>query len=713
MDTADLSDSISPSSPLPNAGDDTEAGLDLFQAGHELADIDTADVQEQLQQESHYLQLDDNGFGDGSKRRKGNPNLRADPGSSTIDASYKPQLAFTAVVDSLAEACNGSFGSRNRFEDQIADAVMRMQRRDSFPMPWDNLPHRNVWKVPKPAENFKLPLVGRFDRPAFHPVQDMVENRQAAWLQDKPFAGKRLLASKLAQSDDALLSGALRKLRNIVLFHPGDSQLGRALVSKAGSLVSEDVLQRSPKDSISSKAVGTAVKRITDYHRFAQFLVSTCHKRPLCPDEADFYKYVCHLQASGAGATAGATLLQAWSFFRFTFGVDGEDQATLVSGRVRGVVNSMFATKRKLLQAPPIPADYVYRMELFLRTSSDSRLKTIVGFLLFCVYSCARFGDAAKGDPSALDFQESTSSDLTLIEIALSQYKTATGERKAILLPLIALGCGLDSFSWGMAWKEARRQSGADAMRFLMCADDHNGCTWLDRRMTTAEGSFWVKDVLVMLGMDVSQAASYSTHSLKATCLSWASKAGSLTLQERLWLGHHESEESKMAITYARDALVGALIKLRMIVEAIKGDLFDPDLSRADRIANATGLVVDPKTVAEKSQEEEDTERLLCREEFQRETRLLESDVEDADGVCSDPIPLPSDRIAHERGNFPNIDPACCVKHRISGIVHMVADVHKLSCGRSISINMLSVENGFGAPGQFEFCEQCRAVIGL
>ena len=708
MDSADLSESASPSSPLHNAGDDTEAGavLDLFQAGHELADTDAADVQGQFQQESHHLQFDDSGFGDGSKRRKGNPNLRADTGSSAIDASYKPQLAFTAVVDVLAEDCNSVLGSRTLFDNQIADAAMRMQRRDSYPMPWDCLPHRNLWKMPKPTESFKLPLVGRFDRPAFHPVPDMIQDRQAAWLQDKPFAGKRLLASKLAQSDDALLSGALRKLRNIILFHPGDSQLGRALVNKAGSLVSEDVLQRSLKDSISCKAVGTAVKRITDYHRFAQFLVSTCHKRPLCPDEADFYRYVCHLQASGAGATAGATLLQAWSFFKFTFGVDGEGQATLVSGRVRGVVNGMFATKRKLLQAPPIPADYVYRMELFLRTSSDSRLKTIVGFLLFCVYSCARFGDAAKGDPSALDFQESTSSDLTLIEIALSQYKPATGERKAILLPLIALGCGLDSFSWGMAWKEARRQSGADAMRFLMCADDHNGCTWLDRRMTTAEGSFWVKDVLV------SQAACYSTHSLKATCLSWASKAGSLTLQERLWLGHHESEESKMAITYARDALVGALIKLRMIVEAIKGDLFDPDLSRADRIANATGLTVDPKTVAEKSQEEEDTERLLCSEEFQRETQLLESDVEDADGVSSDPIPLPCDRVAHERGGFPNIDPACCVKHRISGIVHMVADVHKLSCGRRISINMLSVENGFGAPGQFEFCEQCRAVIG-
>ena len=97
MDTADLSESASPSSPLHNAGGDTEAGavLDLFQAGHELADTDTADVQGQFQQESHHLQFDDSAFGDGSKRRRGNPNLRADTGSSAIDASYKPQLAFT------------------------------------------------------------------------------------------------------------------------------------------------------------------------------------------------------------------------------------------------------------------------------------------------------------------------------------------------------------------------------------------------------------------------------------------------------------------------------------------------------------------------------------------------------------------------------------------------------------------------------------------
>ena len=98
------------------------------------------------------------------------------------------------------------------------------------------------------------------------------------------------MASRFAQSDDALLSGALAKLRNIILFNPADSQLGRALVSKAGSLIAEeDVLQKSLRDSVSAKAVSTIVKRVSDYNKFAHFLVTTCRKRPLCPDESAFY----------------------------------------------------------------------------------------------------------------------------------------------------------------------------------------------------------------------------------------------------------------------------------------------------------------------------------------------------------------------------------------------------------------------------------------
>ena len=703
----------SPSSSLHGAGDLTEATGD-DEAEENLGNSNGTPVPLQGipwtgidEDEGDATQL-----GAATKRRRQQSFDHLPLETSALDHSHKPQVAFEAMIDAIATECNAEIKLRGRLNDQIADATFRLQRREKFQMPWDNLPHKKVWQSFSFGNQFKLPLLGRFDKPSSQPVSSMVEAKQTQWICDQPFAGKRLMASRFAQSDDALLSGALAKLRNIILFNPADSQLGRALVSKAGSLIAEDVLQKSLRDSVSAKAVSTIVKRVSDYNKFAHFLVTTCRKRPLCPDESAFYQYVCYMQQSGFGATAGATLLKAWSFFRYTFGVDAEDQASLISGRVRGVVNSMFATKRKLTQAPPIPTDYVYKMELYMRTGKSSRVQTVVGFMLFCIYSCARFGDASRADPACLQFQHSTSSDLTLVEANLSEYKTATGERRAILLPLIALGCGLDAFSWSAEWRLARQRSGADGMAFLMCADDHNGEAWLTRRMTTAEGSFWLKDILVMLGMSADQAAAYSTHSLKATCLSWAAKAGSLTMQERLWLGHHESEESRMAITYARDALVGALIKLRMIVESIKSGLFDPDLSRVDRIAQATGLTVDPKTIAEKSHVEEELEARLDADEMAKAAQLGESDVEDTSAVEANPISLPGEREALGRSSFPQVDLACCFKHRLSGIVHLISDTEKLSCGRKITYNMVPMKGDEDAPGQMEFCEQCRAVIG-
>ena len=375
MAPASLSDGASPTSPLQDAGERTEAGWDLLPLN---------EVNNELTGDSSSFQLQDgdNNFAgiprflgepgamqEHSKRRKSDSAGGAGLTSISVATPHGAQLAFSAAVDTIADECNMKFDACNRLESQIGDAVLRLQRKESFKMPWDEVPHKQFWNHAKPVDLFKLPLLGRFDKPAFHPVAQMVEDQLNQWASDRPFASKRLLAARFAQTDDALLAGALRKLRNILLYHPADSQLGRALLDKAGSLIAEDDLQRSLRDSVSSKAVGTVVKRISDYNKFAQFLVSDCHKRPLQPSESDFYRYLCHMKETGAGATSGATLLQAWSFFRFTFGVDAGDQGAL----------------------------------------------------------------------------------------GLSSYKTATGERRAILLPLIALGCGLDENSWAMAWRAARK----------------------------------------------------------------------------------------------------------------------------------------------------------------------------------------------------------------------------------------------------------------
>ena len=178
-------------------------------------------------------------------------------------------------------------------------------------------------------------------------------------------------------------------------------------------------------------------------------------------------------------------------------------------------------------------------------------------------------------------------------------------------------------------------------------------------------------------------------------------------------MGHHETEEGKMAVTHARDALVAAIIKLRLVVEAIRKGMFDPDLSRAERIAQATGATFDPRTSAEKSQVELETEIRLSAEELRCAAEMAGSDVDDAEAVGDAPIALPGEHLAHDRHPFPEIAPSCCVKHRLSGIVHMIAEVDKLACGRRITCNMVPLGDSFGDPGQMEFCEQCRAVSGL
>ena len=204
-----------------------------------------------------------------------------------------------------------------------------------------------------------------------------------------PFAKRRLLTAKLAKSDDALLTSALKKLRNLVLFWPEDSRLGRTLLSSAGAVVGEDILQQTLRDCFAGKAVATLVKRASDFTRFAEFQV-TCNKgRPLNPSEHDLYACLCHLQQQGAGASSGESFISAWKFMQHTVGAGASGTADVVSGRVRGASKDLMAKKRKLQQAPPLPAEVVWRLEGLMTSPLEPKLKSILGFMLFCMYSCS------------------------------------------------------------------------------------------------------------------------------------------------------------------------------------------------------------------------------------------------------------------------------------------------------------------------------------
>ena len=103
-------------------------------------------------------------------------------------------------------------------------------------------------------------------------------------------------------------------------------------------------------------------------------------------------------------------------------------------------------------------------MEEFVQTSDDDVMKTVVGFMLFCVYSCARFSDAAAARGFALDSAE----HVTLVDTSAETYKTAISkEKRTTLLPLVAFGSGLDIRPWALFWNQARSATGANEVDLL------------------------------------------------------------------------------------------------------------------------------------------------------------------------------------------------------------------------------------------------------
>ena len=168
---------------------------------------------------------------------------------------------------------------KDRIAQQVFDATLILSRNEKMvPAMQVGIP-----KLDLVSDLFRLPSLGRLAH-IENAMHDETLNRQATTSLSGglPFSKRRLLTAKLAKSDDELLTSALRKLRNLVLYWPEDSKLGRALLTSAGAVVGEDVLQQSLKDCFAGKAVATLVKRAADFTRFAEWMIQTGRGRYPC-----------------------------------------------------------------------------------------------------------------------------------------------------------------------------------------------------------------------------------------------------------------------------------------------------------------------------------------------------------------------------------------------------------------------------------------------
>ena len=109
--------------------------------------------------------------------------------------------------------------------------------------------------------------------------------------------------------------------------------------------------------------------------------------------------------------------------------------------------------------------------------------------------------------------------------------------------------------------------------------------TLLPCNMGTARASSWLRALLARNDqVNADSLLAISTHSLKATLLSWAAKSGMDTLENTM-LGYHSTGVNSSTLSYSRDAMAGPLRSLQHLIRSVRMQRFNPDDTRSGKMA--------------------------------------------------------------------------------------------------------------------------------
>ena len=212
---------------------------------------------------------------------------------------------------------------------------------------------------------------------------------------------------------------------------------------------------------------------------------------------------------------------------------------------------------------------------------------------------------------------------------------------------------------------ETRKYLRMEQYDFLMPAISHSSGGFTNRRMTSSEGIDHLQDLLFQCGLNETDALRYTTHSLKRTILHWASCSKLFSYEERQCLGHHVGTKKSM-LAYSVEEMTRLQGKVYRMLYLIREGLFDPNLSGAARI--------------------------------HQDNLDIMGQIED-DG-----------RHPMEKDVLPEMCKPDCVRHTLSGIIHVSSIDYKLLCGRPHSHNYVEC-NMVGKSLEHEsVCKQCSDV---
>jgi hypothetical protein len=395
------------------------------------------------------------------------------------------------------------------------------------------------------------------------------------------FASKRLRLVKPKVDSDGLRQRALVKWRVLIEQDLLSSRTGTMLAAMCENLDSEEDIAETITDVFACKATATLFKRANSFCQYLEWATNALVERPMLCTEIVVYNYMKFLRSSGAAPTKASAFVQSLNFAKHVIGLQCSSETTN-SARIRGAVRTSLLNKRMLKQAEAL---YVTDMEILedsARFAPCTRDQVASGHFCFEAYCCGRHTDTNNVEELHIDVDEHW---YGFLEGSICKHKTATtAEKRTKFLPHIAPSIGVREHSWAKSWLEARDKMGMQIGKDipLLPAPDSQG-GWTSRPLTAGEATCWLRDILTAGGAEPSHVSRVSSHSMKATLLSWGAKRG-LMIDIRRLLGHHLPPGDLSAINYSRDAMTAPLQAVVNLLSEIRSGTFQPDNPRSSRI---------------------------------------------------------------------------------------------------------------------------------
>ena len=329
-------------------------------------------------------------------------------------------------------------------------------------------------------------------------------------------------------------------------------------------------------DIFKGRSHKTLRKRALAINRICNFL-SDEYKPSFPCYERDLYAFMKNEQKQGAPFSRLAGYMQAVNFCMHVMGVD-ELSDCANSRRCKGAAKQ--DVPKEVRQAAPLKVSDIERLHNILHTDNGWNAM-FCGAALMAIYSRARWGDLMRCE--TVIFDPGMDGEIHYVEARVGRHKTRHSQQhRHQFLPMVAPALGIVETPWAGRWKEIIKclNISLPPEGCIMPAPDQfgNPCS---RPLESCEAGAWLRKLLRGT-REVDQNERISSHSCKATILSFAAKRG-VAVPDRLQLGYHTGQ-FRMSMVYSRDGASASLLVLERLLGEIRQRTFLPDVTRSGRI---------------------------------------------------------------------------------------------------------------------------------